>query len=76
MPENNQCRCGTCNPDCLNEAREKIVTVMGGTKLTAEEAKNALQEAMVIIECVGTTGIYRQYERAEKWMKKYFPNWA
>lgn len=55
---------------------EKIIELKGGMKLTASEAKSALDEAMTIIEAVGTTGIYSRVQSAERWMKAFYPNGA
>lgn len=52
------------------------IEVKGGTRLSAAEAKTALEEAMTIIEAVGTTGIYSRVRKADEWMKRYFPAWA
>lgn len=49
------------------------IELRGGTKLTLEECKAALDDAMQIIEAVGTTGIYSRYQAAHKWMKTYYP---
>lgn len=55
---------------------ESKIVLNGGIELTPKEAKDALDEAMKIIEAVGTTGIYFRYRQAEQWMKSYYPNWA
>jgi len=55
---------------------EETVILNGGVELTPYECKEALDEAMKVIECVGTTGIYSQYQRAFAWMKRYYPNWS
>lgn len=55
---------------------EPKIVLRGGVELTTEQAKSALDEAMQIIEAVGTTGIYSRYRQAEAWMKQYFPNWS
>lgn len=52
------------------------ITVKGGTVLTPDQAKEALESAMQIIESVGTTGIYHKCGQANKWMLRFFPNWA
>lgn len=52
------------------------VILNGGVELTPEQAKEALDLAMRIIETVGTTGIYRVYREAHDWMSRYYPNWA
>jgi hypothetical protein len=52
------------------------IELKGGTMLTVEQAKEALDEAMKIIETVGTTGIDHQYPKAHQWMLRYYPNWA
>jgi hypothetical protein len=54
---------------------EKLI-IKGGTELTPEEAVEALDAAMTIIECVGTTGVYHKTQDAQRWMEKYYPNWA
>lgn len=61
--------------------REKEISVpsivlKGGVGLTVGEAEAALNEAMAIIESVGTTGIYAKEGAAREWMKRYYPNWA
>ena len=53
-----------------------LVVLRGGTELTPEQCKAALDEAMTIIEAVGTTGIYTRYQKAHQWMNRYYPAWA
>ncbi len=53
-----------------------VVVLRGGTELTLEQCKAALDEAMTIIEAVGTTGIYTRFQKAHKWMNRYYPQWA
>ena len=55
---------------------DPVVVLRGGTELTPEQCKAALDEAMTIIEAVGTTGIYTQYQKAHQWMNRYYPAWA
>lgn len=52
------------------------VVLKGGTRLTVEEAGEALDQAMTIIEAVGTTGIYSRTQAAGEWLRKYYPAWA
>lgn len=52
------------------------IELRGGTTVTLEQAKEALDEAMQIIEKVGTTGIEHSHEQATKWMMRYYPQWA
>lgn len=52
------------------------VVLRGGTELTLEQCKIALDEAMTIIEAVGTTGIHHRHQKAAQWMKRYYPAWA
>lgn len=54
----------------------EIVVLRGGTELTPEQCKAALDEAMTIVEAVGTTGIYTRYQKAHQWMNRYYPAWA
>lgn len=54
----------------------RTVGLKGGLSLTPEEAAAALDEAMTIIETVGTTGIYSRYQAAFSWMRKYYAAWA
>jgi hypothetical protein len=53
-----------------------MIVLLGGTRLTLEESKIALDDAMRIIESVGTTGIHSQVQAANKWMKRYYPKWT
>jgi hypothetical protein len=53
----------------------RLVVLRGGTELTPEQCKAALDEAMTIIEAVGTTGIYSRYQKAYEWMHRYYPAW-
>lgn len=53
-----------------------IVRLRGGVELTPDECKKALDEAMRIIEKVGTTGIYSMYYAKRDWMKAYYPAYA
>lgn len=67
--------CRLCGHE--HEPQEELyIVVKGGTRLTAAEAKTALEQAMEIIDSVGTTGVYSQTRNAAKWMQRYFPNWA
>lgn len=50
------------------------IILKGGTELTPEQAAEALEQAMQIIEAVGTTGIHARVQAAQRWMEKYFPN--
>lgn len=52
------------------------ISPIGGNGLSPEEAEAALRSAMVIIESVGTTGIYDKGELARDWMRAYFPSYA
>lgn len=54
------------------------IELKGGTVLTPEQAKEALDEAMTIIERAGTTATDQPdfYQKAHRWMLKYYPNWA
>jgi hypothetical protein len=56
----------------------QTVTLAGSTTLTMEECKIALDEAMKIISCHGTTAVDSNdtYQKAKKWMQLYYPNWA
>jgi hypothetical protein len=55
---------------------DPVVVLRGGTELTPKQCKAALDEAMTIIEAVGTTGIYTRYQKAHQWMNRYYPAWA
>lgn len=66
--------CRNCGHE--HEPDEKLIVVKGGMRLSVAEAKTALEQAMEIIEAVGTTGIYSRTQSAQAWMKRYFPNWA
>lgn len=61
--------------DC-KELLTSNLTLKGGRILTPSEMVSALDEAMQIIEAVGTTGIYSRYRRAHDWMNCYYPAWA
>jgi len=61
---------------CGLGTRPSDLILKGGTKITPEQAVEALDHAMTIIEAVGTTGIYSRGRDAEAWMKKYYPNWS
>jgi len=52
------------------------IILKGGTVITPKQAKEALDEAMRIIEAVGSMGIYEKTSVAQKWIKTYYPNWA
>jgi len=54
----------------------ELVMLRGGTELTHEQCKAALDTAMLIIEKVGTTGIEHAHQEAERWMKRYYPAWV
>ena len=56
-------------------AVQRIVRLRGGTELTPEQCKDALDAAMLIVQKVGTTGIEQQYQEAERWMKRYYAGW-
>lgn len=73
-PDLNGWHCGVCG--YYHEPDEKFIEVKGGTRLSAAEAKTALEQAMEIIDSVGTTGVCSQTRNAVKWMQRYFPNWA
>jgi hypothetical protein len=51
------------------------IELKGGTVLTLAEAKEALDKAITIIECVGTTGIHSKVQKAGEWMRRYYPQW-
>lgn len=55
---------------------DPVVVLRGGTELTPEQCKAALDEAMTIIEAVGTTEICMRYQKAHQWMNRYYPAWA
>lgn len=48
----------------------------GGTELTPEQCKDALDSALLIIAKVGTTGIEHAHQEAERWMQRYYPAWV
>lgn len=54
------------------------IILNGGQELTPQEAKEALDKAMTIIETVGTTGVERTsiIDSAAAWMERYFPTFA
>lgn len=52
------------------------IEVKGGVRLTPDQARVALEEAMKIIQKVGTTGINHCHGAADEWMTRYFPAWT
>lgn len=55
-----------------------IIVLEGGRVLTLDECKRALDDAMRIIEKVGTVGVETGEcsRMADAWMKRYYPQWA
>lgn len=54
----------------------ELVRLRGGTELTPEQCKAALDSALLIIEKVGTTGIEHAHQEAARWMQRYYPAWV
>lgn len=52
------------------------IELKGGTRLTPDQAAEALDAAMKIIERVGTINIEYESPYADAWMKRYYPQWA
>lgn len=52
-----------------------IIVLEGGRVLTLDECKRALDDAMRIIEKVGTMAQeeMEHFRRAEHWLKRYYP---
>ena len=71
-----QKECVECGEAANAQPKNRLVALRGGTELTPEQCKAALDEAMTIIEAVGTTGIYTRYQKAHQWMNRYYPAWA
>lgn len=67
-------------PMLLELAEHKAVEthfgLKGGVCIKPDEVCPALNAAMEIIQCVGTTGVYHVGRQANAWMKRYYPNWA
>lgn len=55
---------------------DRAVLLAGGTKLTPEEAAEALNAAMRLIQGIGTVAANDNPRAASAWMERYYPNWA
>lgn len=59
-----------------NDRGIPVVHLDGGVELALDNIKDAMREARDLIMALGTTDADYQWEKAAKWMKRYFPNWT
>lgn len=63
--------------DCKNAINAAFrAGAMWVCNMTDMRKSDALDEAMRIIETVGTTGIEHKHKEAQQWLEKYYPNRA